>query len=85
MQMHGVLQRQMQVRGVHVGRRDAIAAMNKIYDLVIRFVADDGRPMLRLSDAMAARTASAGDVMGGRCSTAKNRRVSLPSVRDDQA
>jgi hypothetical protein len=32
-----------------------------------------------------ALTASTGDVTGGRCSTAKNRRLSLPSIGDDQA
>ena len=32
-----------------------------------------------------ARTASAGEAIGGSCSTAKKRRRSLPSTRDDQA
>ena len=40
---------------------------------------------LRCSATIAARTASTGDVIGGRCSTAKNRRLSLPSIGDDQA
>ena len=35
------------------------------------------------SATMAARTASAGDVTGGRCNTAKNRRLSLPPIGDD--
>jgi hypothetical protein len=37
------------------------------------------------SATIAARTASTGDVTGGTCSTAKNRRLSLPSIGDDQA
>jgi len=34
---------------------------------------------------MAARAASIGDMTGGWCSTAKNRRLSLPSIGDGQA
>jgi hypothetical protein len=41
--------------------------------------------LVRCSATIAARTASAGDVTGGKCSTAKNRRLSLPSIGDDQA
>jgi hypothetical protein len=31
------------------------------------------------------RRGAAGDITGGKCSTAKNRRLSLPSIGDDQA
>jgi hypothetical protein len=40
---------------------------------------------VRLSAAVAARTASTGNVTSGMCSIAKNRRLSLPSVGDDQS
>jgi putative DNA primase/helicase len=41
-------------------------------------------PFLR-SATIAARTASNGDTIGGICSTAKNRRLVLPSIGDDHA
>jgi len=40
---------------------------------------------IRLPAKIAAHTASTGNVTGGRCNTAKNRRSSLPSIGDDQA
>jgi len=49
MQIKCVIQRQMPVCGTRVGRGDGVAVMNKIYGVVMRVVADDGRPILRLS------------------------------------